>query len=124
MPDRHPSPDRRRGTRFLACFPGAVVRPDGVQRPALIRNLSLSGALILMNTSRVAIGDRVELQLFIHDDLTRCLPAPGTVVRVETIPQEQRGPWLVRVAVHFDDALNKYESQITAFRKEHVWEED
>lgn len=100
------------------------MRPDGVQRPALIRNLSLSGALILVNTSRVAVGDRMELHLFIHDDLTRYLPAPGTVVRVEPIPQDQSGPWLMRVAVQFDEALNKHEAQIDAFRKDHVWEED
>lgn len=123
MAERH-TPERRGGVRFLACFPGAVVRPDGVKQPALIRNLSIGGALLLVDTARVASGDRMDLHLFIHDDLSRFISAPGKIVRVEPLPLEQRGPWVSRVAVQFDEPLTSHESQINSFRKNHVWEED
>ncbi|HQP38652.1 MAG TPA: hypothetical protein PLI95_25880, partial [Polyangiaceae bacterium] len=52
------------------------------------------------------------------------LHADDLAGRVEPLPLEQRGPWISRVAVQFDEPLTSHESQINSFRKNHVWEED
>ena len=63
MGDSVPPSDRRRGERFLACFPAEVQRPDGENRPSILRDLSESGALLLVRTTKLAVGDDVKLQL-------------------------------------------------------------
>jgi hypothetical protein len=118
MSDSAPPPsDRRAGERHLACFPAALERPDGEQRPSIIRDLSESGALLLVRTTKIAIGDRVKLQLYIAADGATSRPASGAVVRVEEVPPGDAGPWLRRVAVQFDAPLSMYANEIAAFRE-------
>jgi hypothetical protein len=115
-----PSPERRSGDRYLACFPAALERPDGAQRASLIRDLSETGVLLLVRTTKVEVGDRVKLQLYIAEDTETHRVANGRVVRVEDVEVEDAGPWLRRVAVQFDTPLTVYADDIKAFHERAV----
>jgi len=117
MTDSVPPSDRRSGERYLACFPASVIRPDGETRPSLIRDLSVSGVLLLVYTTRLQIGDRVTLHLYIMDDAATYRETVGHVVRVEKLAAEDSGPWLRRAAVQFEQHLTMYEADIEAFRE-------
>src|SRR5277367_3505530 len=106
MSDSAPPPsDRREGERHLACFPASLERPDGEQRPSIIRDLSQSGALLLVRTTKIAVGDPIKLQLYITDDPTTYRSTTAKVVRVEELVPGDAGPWLRRVGVQFDEPL-------------------
>jgi hypothetical protein len=117
MSDSSPPSDRRTGERHFACFPAALERPDGEQRPSIIRDLSESGALLLVRTTKIAIGDSIRLQLYITDNAETFRQATGRVVRVEDLAPGDAGPWLRRVAVHFDEPLSMYAADIAAFQE-------
>ena len=112
-----PSSNRRAGERYLACFPASLTRPDGEQRPSVIRDLSQSGVLLLVRTTKIAVDDQVTLRLFITDSVKTYRSAQGKVVRVEVLPPGTAGPWLRRVAVQFDEPLTMYAKEIDAFRE-------
>jgi hypothetical protein len=109
--------DRRQSERHIACFPAALERPDGENRPSLIRDLSETGVLLLVRTTKIAVGDRVELELYISEDTGTHRRAAGHVVRVEELNPKEAGPWLRRVAVQFDEPLTVYAADIDAFRE-------
>ena len=113
--DKDPPSERRVGERHLACFPAALQRPDGEQRPSIIRDLSESGALLFVRTTKIAVGDVVKLDLFIAEDTATSRPATGRVVRAEALVPGEVGPWLRRVAVQFDAPLTMYAEEIEAF---------
>ncbi len=115
--DSVPPSERRAGERYLACFPASLERPDGEQRPSIIRDLSESGALLLVRTTKIAVGDHIKLQLYITDDSATFRPAAGSVVRVEELAPGDAGPWLRRVAVHFDAPISMYAADIQAFNE-------
>jgi hypothetical protein len=117
MSDSTAPPDRRTGERHFACFPASLERPDGEQRPSLIRDLSETGVLLLVRTTKIAVGDRVKLQLFITEDSDAHRLAEGQVVRVEEVGVEDAGPWLRKVAVHFVGTIPVHAADITAFRE-------
>jgi hypothetical protein len=117
MDEPVPPSDRRVGERHLACFPAALERPDGEHRPSVIRDLSESGALLLVRTSKIAVGDELKLQLFIAEDASLSRPAVGHVVRIEEITPGDAGPWLLRVAVQFTEPLTMYADEIKLFRE-------
>jgi hypothetical protein len=117
MDEPVPPSDRRLGERHLACFPASLERADGEQRPSIIRDLSESGALLLVRTTKVAVGDEVKLQLYIADDAATFRPATAHVVRVEALPPGDAGPWLRRVAVHFTEPLTMYAEEIRIFHE-------
>src|ERR1700734_1353104 len=100
MDEPVPPSDRRLGERHLACFPASLERPDGEQRPSIIRDLSESGALLLVRTTKLAVGDEVKLQLYIAEDATTSRAATGHIVRVEALTPGDAGPWLRRIGVH------------------------
>lgn len=112
-----PPSDRRIGERHLACFPASLERADGEQRPSIIRDLSESGALLLVRTTKVTVGDEVKLQLYITEDATTFRPATAHVVRVEPLPPGDAGPWLRRVAVHFTEPLTMFAEEIRLFQE-------
>jgi hypothetical protein len=68
-------------------------------------------------TTKVAVGDEVTLQLYIVEDVTAFRLAKGKVVRVEVLDAGDAGPWLRRIAVHFDEVLTVYADEIAAFRE-------
>ena len=117
MVDSPPPSDRRVGERHLACFPAALERPDGAHRPSIIHDLSESGALLLVRTSKIAVGDEVKLQLYISNDPKTFRPAAGRVVRIEDIPLGDGGLWRSRVAVQFSELLTMYADEIKSFRE-------
>ena len=96
MSDSTAPPNRRCGERHLACFPASLERADGEQRPSLIRDLSETGVLLLVRTTKVTVGDRVKLQLYITEDSDTHRVAEGQVVRVEEVGPDDAGPWLRR----------------------------
>lgn len=115
MSDSVPPSERRTGPRYLACYPASIVRPDGTQRDSLIRDISISGVLLLVNTHKLKVDDRVELRLFITDDFHVYRPTTGHVVRIEELPPGSM-PWSHKVAVKFDEVLTQYQTEIDAFK--------
>lgn len=116
MADSVPPSERRTGARYLACYPASIVRPDGQERQSLIRDISVSGVLLLVNTAKLKPDDVIQLRLFISDDFSTFRPASGRVVRVETLPEGSL-PWTHRVAVQFDELLVNYSEEIDAFKE-------
>jgi hypothetical protein len=117
MSDTVPLSNRRTGERHFACFPASLERPDGEQRTSIIRDLSASGALLLVRTTKIAIGDRVKLELYITDDPRTFRLVNASVVRVEELVPGDAGPWLRRVGVKFDAALSVYAAEIATFQE-------
>jgi hypothetical protein len=118
MGDSAPPNDRRSGERLLACFAAEVERPDGAHRASVIRDLSETGALLLVQTSKVAVGDEVKLQLYITDDPSVFHATTARIVRIEPIAPGEAGPWRQRVAVQFSEPLTAYGEQIRRFHEQ------
>lgn len=112
-----PPSDRRSGNRYLACTMASLERTDGEQRAALVHDMSESGALILVRTTKVAVHDEVALLLHAtqSDDPTRI--AHGVIVRVEELPADDSGPWMRRVAIRFHEPLHMIDAEIAGFRE-------
>ncbi len=112
-----PSSNRRSGDRYLACAMATLERPDGEQRPALVHDLSESGALLLARTTKIGVDDEVALHLQViqGDDEPRVVR--GVVVRVEELTPGDTGPWLRRVAVRFHESMPMYKEEIEGFRR-------
>ncbi len=96
----------------------SLERPDGEQRAALVHDMSESGALVLVRTTKVAVND--EVALLLHptqqsDDPTRI--AHGVIVRVEELPADDSGPWMRRVAIRFHEPVRMIDSEIAGFRE-------
>jgi hypothetical protein len=94
-----------------------VERPDGESRSAIIRDLSEDGALLLVRTTKLVVGDQVKLQLFIAKDVNAYRTTSGEIVRVEALVPGEAGPWLSRVAVQFDVPISMHEEDIAAFHE-------
>ena len=108
--------ERRIGCRYLSCFPAYLEREEEGTRAAMIHDLSVSGALLLVRT-KLAIGDAVRLRLFFNGDMETGREAVARVVRVERLSDPYAGPWSDRVAVHFDDELEGVDGEIEALAK-------
>lgn len=104
--------DRRIDIRHLACFPAHVETSEGVPRSALIRDLSVSGALLLTR-ARLQVGDPVKLALYLGEEPEPYM-AQGRVVRAQRRVGELAHPWTKSVAVQFDELLTELEPQIKA----------
>lgn len=99
--DEGASPSERRvDARHLACFPAHLETAQGVPRSALIRNLSVSGALLLTR-AKLSIGNTVKLSLYLREGVPP-FAATGRVVREEQRPSELVHPWTKAVAVQFE----------------------
>src|SRR5215510_10768391 len=109
--DSGPPSDRRVGTRHLACFAAEIQmeRWNGA-RTAVIRDLSVTGALLLTG-AKLKIGDQVALNLYILGDETMHT-VTGKVVRYERRDPATAGLWPFSVGVHFDAPLHELEAQI------------
>ena len=96
-------------TRHLACFLAHLETATGVPRSALIRDLSVSGALLLTRGQDGLIGDTVKFSsLYLREGSSPFATTRATVVRCE----EQRSglgemvhPWTKAVAVQFDEPI-------------------
>lgn len=103
--------DRRTDERHFACFPAHIQRAGGSTRMALIRDLSVSGALLLTR-QKLAVGDEVILALYLTDDMDKVRRAPAKVVRVEERAVDRAEVWHYTTAVQFDDQLTDCEAEI------------
>ena len=103
--------ERRENERHFACFPAHILRPGGGTRMALIRDLSVSGALILTRT-RLAVGEEVKLSLYLSADSNEARPATGTVIRAEPRTGDRAEVWHHSVAIQFIEPLRDCEAEI------------
>ncbi len=116
-PDSLTPSERRIGIRYLSCFPAHLQNEDGGTRVAMIHDLSVGGALLLVRAT-LAIGDTVRLNLFIHGDMKESREVVARVVRIEKLSDPYAGPWSSRVAVHFDEELAGIDGEIAALAKQ------
>ncbi len=112
--ERSMPPERRIGVRHFACFPAHIERTGDVKRTAMMHDLSISGAMLVVN-ARLAVGDVVSLQLHVSGDAdARSRSTHARVVRVERLEPAARGIWSHKVAVQFDEPLLDFEADIKA----------
>lgn len=102
--------DRRVDERHFACFPAHIER-SGSTRMALIRDLSVSGALLLTR-EKLAVGDHIALNLYLTEDMDRARRVAAHVVRVEPRAGDRDDVWHHSTAVHFDEPLLDCEPEI------------
>jgi hypothetical protein len=102
-PEGPASEDRRARLRHQAYFPAQIDAGQG-QRSALIRDLSVTGALLLTR-ARLKVGDPVKLSLYISGDPENVRVVAGRVVRDERRSVECSDVWPHSAAIHFDEAL-------------------
>jgi PilZ domain len=104
-------PERREDERHFACFPAHIQRPGGSTRMALIRDLSVSGALLFTRV-RVEVGDEIRLNLYLSEDMTDVRPAVAHVVRSVPRTADRAEVWHHSVAVRFATPLLDCEAEI------------
>lgn len=101
--------DRRRAERYIACFPAEVDPGRQWASTALIRDLSVTGALLITRDGYV-VGEPVILQLHVSDDLGP-RHAAARVLRVER-DAECDAYFPHAVAVRFDEPLEDIRAEI------------
>lgn len=101
--------ERRRHVRHLACFPAYLERA-GVTRSAIIRDMSVHGAMLLTR-AQLQPGERLTLQLYIVDNMREPVLATARVVRTD-VWGDGTGLWRYTVGVEFDAPVSAYERQI------------
>lgn len=104
--------DRRTEERHFAAFPAHIER-GGSTRMALIRDLSVTGALLLTR-EKLSVGDRVLLSLYLTEDMDQARRAAALVVRVEPRTGERADVWHHSTAVQFEEPLLDCETEIKA----------
>ena len=131
--DDDPPRERRRATRHMACFPAHIDVREGAH-VALIRNLSVSGALVLVS-GEVQADARVELSLYLVGAEVPTL-APGRVVRCERREKDETSEtgvdgdgksgteWPFVLAIEFDSPIANLEDEIAALAAKDAARED
>jgi len=110
--------ERRIGVRHFACFPAHLDQSHGERGLAMIHDLSVSGAQLVVRAD-LKVGDRVSLQLYVTGDPddSRTRATRARVVRCEPLDAAARGAWTHRVAVQFDEPLKDFEAEIKALEE-------
>lgn len=110
--DKDPKKERRGALRHLACFPAYVGGNEEPSNIALIRDISVKGALLLTR-ERFEVGDEVELSMYVAGEAEAEARVVGArVVRFERRNPEQSDLWLYSAAVTFDEEQRELEEQI------------
>lgn len=94
-----PMSERRGGDRFVACYPADLEQPSGDTALALIRDISVTGAMLFV-ADPLDAGTNLKLALYIADDPKVSYPAEARVIR----SQRRTGGdvlWRYSVAVEF-----------------------
>jgi hypothetical protein len=78
---------------------------------ALIRDLSVSGALLLTR-SRLEVGEEVRLSLYLAEESPDARIAIGRVLRVEPRDPDHAEVWHHSVGVQFTEPLRDCEAEI------------
>jgi Tfp pilus assembly protein PilZ len=105
--------DRRVQPRACACFPIHVHRKNGAARLALSRNLSTTGALLVVR-SNLDVGERISLLLCLSEDRSDTVEVSGRVIRVEPRALDRADVWTHRVAVQFDAPIRDCRAELRA----------
>lgn len=100
--------DRRIALRHQAFFPAEVDVGTGGKRTAMVRDLSVTGVLML-TVARVNIGDDIILHLYLTGDPNKPREVKGRVVRDERRSVEVSDMWPYAVAVQFDEPFPENE---------------
>ncbi len=110
--------DRRAHQRHIACFPAHVEVPENEHTQiALIRNVSLEGALLLTR-AEYAVDGELSLKLFLSGDPSaEPHNASARVVRACRRDVERADLWPFEAAVQFDTPLEDIEGDIKQLAK-------
>ena len=106
---RASSPERRRDERVNGSIPVLLV-VDGIERSAMIRDLSATGVLFLTR-ARLARDQHIELRIFLDSDEKPTIVRRGRVVRTEKW-RDGGGYWPFSSAMQFDEPLSGLEERI------------
>ena len=93
--------DRRADTRRKGSVAASIERADGKVRLSLVRDLSASGARMLVATRRVTPGETVRLTLQLDTGVEH-----ETTARLLRVQEAESGIWKREVAVAFDERLS------------------
>ena len=105
--------DRRVELRHRACFPIHLQRKNGSTRLALSRNLSTTGALLVV-LSHLDVGERISLSLCLSEDRRSAVEVSARVIRVEPRATARADVWTHRVAVQFDAPIRDCQAELLA----------
>ncbi len=110
--------DRRAHPRHIACFPAHVEVPEHEHTQiALIRNVSIEGALLLTR-AEYEVGSELALKLFMSGDSSaEPHDATANVVRSGRRDVERADLWPFDAAVIFGEPLVDLEDEIKALAK-------
>ena len=95
-----PTVDRRGEVRHCVSVVASLERPDGKRRLSLLRDISASGARMMVASNKLSVGDSVRVLLYFGD--ADCA-ASGQLLRVQSA--EDAGIWKQEVAIRFDEPL-------------------
>jgi hypothetical protein len=100
--------DRRVALRHQAFFPAEVVVGSGAKRTAMIRDLSVTGVLLLTG-ARVVIGDEITLHMYLTGDPNQSREVKGRVVRDERRSVDVSDIWPYAAAIQFAEPFPENE---------------
>ncbi|APR77544.1 Hypothetical protein A7982_02891 [Minicystis rosea] len=106
-----PASERRADPRHFACFPAHIQRAGGSTRMALIRDLSVSGAL-LFTREKLVVGSEILLNLYLTEDMNQVHRVAAYVVRVTPLSGKRAEVWHHSTAVQFVAPLSDCEAEI------------
>jgi hypothetical protein len=92
--------ERRAEARRKVSLAASIVRTDGKVRLSLVRDLSASGARMLVATRKVVAGETVRLTLHVDTGVEH-----ATNARLLRVAEAEAGIWKCEVAVAFDERL-------------------
>lgn len=111
-----PPSNRRRESRRLSCIPAYVENQDASKQLALIRDISTTGARLLVR-ELWREGESVQLSLYISDDPHEARAAQGKVVRAVR-NDGPRDVWGFQIAVEFDEPITEHAEEIRTFTEQ------
>jgi PilZ domain len=111
-----PPSNRRREPRSLSCIPAYVENQDTSKHLALIRDISATGARLLVQ-EQWRVGEPVRLSLYLSADPNAARSASGKVVRAER-HEGAREIWGYQIAVDFDESIGQYAAEINALTEQ------
>ena len=98
--------ERRRAKRHELWIPVQVESGPDVQMLAVSRNISWSGALVVVGAT-LEVGERVDLTLTLPGEDPRKVQAE--IVRVEVNEEDPDGVWRYRLGLRFDEDVEDLE---------------
>ena len=101
--------ERRTGERYRVWFPITIVTDDGEEGTAITYDCSSQGMLVAC-PGKLEVDDHVTLRFRLPDE-AEVQRLGATVVRVSD-NDDIDGPWLFKLAVHFDEAQPELDGKL------------